>query len=58
MCLSAGPILASSSWAAEIQSRLVVLAKKPKADVPGFTNKARFAIMELVDIAVRGWKRK
>jgi hypothetical protein len=58
MCLSAGPILASSSWAVEIQSRLSVLAKKPKTEVPGFSNKARFAIMELVDIAVRGWKRK
>jgi len=58
MCLSAGPILASSSWAAEIQSRLSELAKKPKAEVPGFSNKARFAIMEMVDIAARGWKRK
>lgn len=58
MCLSAGPILAKSSWAAAIQSRLSDLAKKPKADVPGFTNKARFAIMDLVDIAARGWKRK
>jgi len=56
MCTSASDILRTSSWGVGVKMRLKALVAKPKADVPGLTNKARFALMDLVDAADRGWK--
>jgi hypothetical protein len=56
MCKSASSIIVTHTWAADLCARLVVLVAKPSSSVPGFTPKARFALMNLVDYARRGWK--
>ena len=56
MCKSASPILIAHSWSGDIQTRLVALLAKPPASLPGFSPKARFALMNLRDYATRGWK--
>lgn len=56
MCTSASSILSSSDWAPMIKERLNTLVKKPRSEIPGLTNKGRFALMHLVDFAERGWK--
>jgi hypothetical protein len=56
MCKSASSILIAHSWSAEILTRLGALVSKPAASLPGFTPKARFALMNLKDYATRGWK--
>jgi len=56
MCTSASTILSSSDWAPMIKERLTTLVKKPRSEIPGLTNKGRFALMYLVDFAERGWK--
>lgn len=56
MCRSASPILILHSWSADIHTRLRALISKPPASLPGFTTKTRFAVMNLVDYASRGWK--
>jgi hypothetical protein len=55
MCKSASGILREAPWAPEVKSRLAALIAKPKPSAPGFTNKGRFALMDLVDAANRGW---
>ena len=55
MCKSASGILRVASWAPEVKARLASLIALPKTTVPGFTNKGRFALMDLVDAANRGW---
>jgi hypothetical protein len=55
LCGCASSILSGASWSAAIKDRISALSKKPRAEVPGFTNKARFALMDLVDSANRGW---
>ena len=55
MCKSASGILRVASWAPEVKVRLAALTALPKASVPGFTNKGRFALMDLVAAADRGW---
>ena len=55
MCKSASSILREAPWASGVKGRLVELTALPKASVPGFTNKGRFALMDLVDAANRGW---
>jgi len=56
LCNSAPAILKAANWSEDVRQRLDLLAKKPRADVPGLTNKGRFALMDLVDSASRGWK--
>lgn len=56
MCNSASSILSKAAWAEDLKARLAVLASKPRKEVPGLTNKARFALMDLVEFAGRGWK--
>jgi hypothetical protein len=56
MCRSASPILIAHTWSSEIQTRLGALISKPAPSLPGFTTKTRFAVMNLVDYARRGWK--
>lgn len=56
MCLNASAIMVSASWSRGVLDRITALAKKPKPEVPGLTNKARFALMDLVDAGARGWK--
>lgn len=55
MCKSASGILREASWSSDVKDRLAALLAKPKTSVPGFTNKGRFALMDLVDAANRGW---
>jgi hypothetical protein len=55
MCKSASGILREASWSSDVKDRLAALLAKPKASVTGFTNKGRFALMDLVDAANRGW---
>ena len=56
LCNGAPAILKAANWSDSIRARLDILAKKPRANVPGLTNKGRFALMDLVDSAARGWK--
>jgi len=56
MCLNASAIMVEASWSANVLQRITALTKKSKADMPGLTNKARFALMDLTDAAGRGWK--
>ena len=57
MCTSASTILtACAAWSAPLAARIAALATKPRAEVPGLTNKARFALMDLADAARRGWR--
>jgi hypothetical protein len=56
MCRSASPILIANSWSADLLMRLSALVSKPANSLPGFTSKARFALMNLVDYGRRGWK--
>jgi hypothetical protein len=56
MCRSASSILKTADWFPALRVRVEVLASKPKAEVPGLTNKARFALMDLCDCIKRGWK--
>jgi len=54
MCASAVELLRAHPG--DIRGRLEALIAKPKATVPGFTNKGRFALMDLVDGAKKaGW---
>lgn len=55
LCSNASDILRTADWSPEIVSRLSALSSKPKSEVPGFSNKARFALMDLVDLSKRGW---
>lgn len=56
MCRSASPILIANSWSADLLVRLAALVAKPASSLPGFTSKARFALMNLTDYGRRGWK--
>jgi hypothetical protein len=56
MCNSAPKILSGASWSVGVKNRLIQLTKHSRTDAPGFTNKGRFALMDLVDFANRGWK--
>ena len=56
MCKSASSILSSAAWSNSVKARLTAIATKPRAEVPGLTSKARFALMDLVEYANRGWK--
>jgi hypothetical protein len=56
MCKSASAIMAASAWSGDLVTRLAALVAKPAAALPGFTAKARFALMNLNDYARRGWK--
>jgi hypothetical protein len=56
MCKCASGILSGEECVASLTTRLSDLAAKPRKDVPGFTNKSRFALMDLVEFARRGWK--
>ena len=56
LCNSAPAILSAAPWSVPMVQKLETLVKKPRIDVPGLTNKGRFALMDLVDSASRGWK--
>ncbi len=57
MCTNASAILtAGATWSVPLATRITSLARKPRGEVPGLTNKARFALMDLADAAGRGWK--
>ena len=57
MCMSAPKILSGASWSNGVKGRLKALTDISKASAPGLTNKGRFALMDLVDFANRGWKK-
>ncbi len=54
MCYSASTLLRDN---ATIQPRVSALTKRPRSETPGLTNKGRFALMDLLDFAERGWTR-
>ena len=56
MCKSASSILSSAEWSTSVKARLAAITDRPRAEVPGLTSKARFALMDLVDYAKKGWK--
>jgi hypothetical protein len=56
LCRSASTILANVDWSISVKNRLEILIKKPRAEALGLTNKGKFALMDLVDSAEKGWK--
>jgi len=56
MCKSASSILNKAEYSSSVKTRLTAITAKSRAEVPGLTSKARFALMDLVDSANRGWK--
>lgn len=58
MCTSASGLMTGADWAETLKGRLAALVQIPRSEVPGLTNKGRFALMDLVDYANRGWKAK
>lgn len=56
LCSSAPRILKNSTWAGDLHSRLVIMNKLGKTNTPGFSNKTRFALMDLVELGTRGWE--
>ena len=56
MCTSASSILSKADWSNSVKARLTAITTKSRTEVPGLTSKARFALMDLVDSANRGWK--
>lgn len=55
MCRSASAILNKADYSLSVKTRLQAITARPRADAPGLTSKARFALMDLVDSATRGW---
>ena len=55
MCRSASAILNKADYSLSVKTRLQAITTKPRADAAGLTSKARFALMDLVDSATRGW---
>jgi hypothetical protein len=58
MCTSASGLMKREEWAVGLKGRLGALVQIPRSEVPGLTNKGRFALMDLVDYANRGWVAK
>lgn len=56
MCKSASTVLSSAPWFPEQFARIQAILAKPKDTMPGFSNKARFALMDIKDFIARGWK--
>lgn len=56
MCNSASAILREADYAPALVARLGAISGKSKTDSPGISNKARFALMDLVDASARGWR--
>jgi hypothetical protein len=56
MCTSASDILRTAPWSAGFVARLSAVASKDRATSAGLSNKARFAIMGLADVARAGWR--
>lgn len=56
LCTCASSILSRNDWGNAVKLRLEEMVKKPRSEMPGLTNKGRFALMDLVDSANRGWK--
>ena len=56
LCKSASSIMTSADWAETMKARLEVVVKKQRSDASGLTNKGRFALMDLVESASKGWK--
>ena len=55
MCNSASAILRTADYSAGLIARLAAISGKSKAESPGISNKARFALMDLSDAAAKGW---
>ena len=56
LCKSASSIMATADWSIPMKNRLEIMTKKPRSEVQGLTNKGRFALMDLVESASKGWK--
>jgi hypothetical protein len=56
MCRSASSVLSTAPWFPAEYARINAIVSKPKDAMPGFSNKARFALMDLADFVKRGWK--
>jgi hypothetical protein len=57
LCVNAPEILVRASWSVGLLERLEVLSKKKRDVALGLTNKARFALMDIVDLGKRGWRK-
>lgn len=57
MCYAASIILCKADWSLDLKNKIERLSKKSRIDAPGFTNKSRFALMDLVDCAGKGWTK-
>lgn len=56
MCKASSQIVSKAKWMKECLDTLKSVSASARSDSPGLTNKARFAIMDLLDLAAKGWK--
>ncbi len=56
MCNAGESILSKEKWANDQIHLLAGISSLPRSSSPGLSNKARFALMDLLDFVKRGWK--
>jgi hypothetical protein len=57
MCVAGASLLKRTEWMKVCLGHLREIAEGPKPSSPGLTNKARFALMDILDFAKAGWRK-
>jgi hypothetical protein len=57
MCIASAAILSSSPWIKPCLESLKEVSGSPRTVLPGLSNKAKFAIMDILDFAKAGWRK-
>lgn len=56
MCMASASVLAKSDWIKGCMEDLQKIVDTPRTTSPGLTNKGRFALMDILDFAKKGWR--
>lgn len=57
MCVASATILSKADWIRPCLDMLREVSGSPRTVSPGLTNKAKFAIMDILDFARAGWRK-
>ena len=57
MCIASASIISKSDWIRSCLDILKEVSTSPRTVSPGLTNKAKFAIMDILDFAKAGWRK-
>lgn len=57
MCKASASILAKSDWIQACLITLEAIGSSVRSSAPGLSNKARFAILDILDFAKAGWRK-